>query len=192
MTTGKAERKLVDGVPEELKQKIVDFLDQPHIAEPEVIISYEARNRYGRYLRSKEWLHIRRRVLKRDQRQCWRCGGQATLVHHRSYAPEVLAGNNDEQLASLCEGCHTVVHYEDSGAERPWHETERILLEKCHVADFPTPKVDLRRRWPNFPPEWPRMTAVQRSAWQQEHSRIKFARLMEKAKKQTSSSGAAR
>jgi 5-methylcytosine-specific restriction endonuclease McrA len=156
-------------MPEELKQKIADFLDQPHTAEPEVIISYEARNRYGKYLHSNEWKRIRRRVLKRDQQQCWRCGGQATLVHHRSYAPEVLAGNNNEQLASLCEGCHTVVHYDDSGAERPWPETERILVEK-----------------------WPRMTAVQRSAWQQEHSRIKFARLMEKAQKQTSRSGAAK
>jgi hypothetical protein len=53
MATDKAKRQFVDGVPEVLKQKIADFLDQPHTAEPEVIISYAARNRYGKYLRSK-------------------------------------------------------------------------------------------------------------------------------------------
>jgi 5-methylcytosine-specific restriction endonuclease McrA len=144
---------------------------------PQTIQQYFA---HDNVLRSKEWKRFRRRVLKRDWRLCWRCGGEATNVHHRSYESDVLAGDNDEQLASICEGCHTVIHYDDSGAKRTPEETDRLLFEKCHDTDIPVPKVDMRKSWPKPPQEWPRMTAVQRAVWHFEYSRIRLVRMMEK------------
>ena len=153
MTFGKAERQFEDGVSDELKQKVNDFLDRPYTAEPEVIISYEARNRHADYLLTKEWRRLKRCVLKRDGSLCWRCGGKATIVHHRSYGRDVMAGNNLKQLASVCDGCHTVIHLDNFGDKRAPEEWDRILLEKCHDTYIPVPKVDMRRSRPKLPQE---------------------------------------
>jgi hypothetical protein len=99
------------------------------------------------------------------------------MVHHRSYAEDVMLGKNDDQLASICEGCHTIIHYDDSGRERLPEEWDRILLTKDEGASFPPPKVDMRRTSHiALPPEWPRMTAVQRGAWNNEYRRLKIIR----------------
>lgn len=183
-----AEGNFAEWVPEEVRQRIRDFFAELKEKRKETTF-VEADDRYEDYLRSKEWQRIRRRVLKHDQRLCRRCGGHATHVHHRSYEPDVMAGNNDEQLASICEGCHTVIHFDESGAKRAPEEWDRILLEKCHDTDIPVPKVDMRRSRPKPPQEWPRMTAVQRAAWDLEYSRIRLARLRDKVQKQTNSFG---
>jgi hypothetical protein len=115
--------------------------------------------------------------MKRDGKMCCRCGGKATSVHHRSYADEVKLGNDDDQLASICAGCHTVIHYDDSGTKRSAEESDRILLERDESVDFPLPKVDLRRtKRQEYPIEWERMTAVQRRAWMLEYDRLQMLR----------------
>ncbi len=131
---------------------------------------------YDDYRKSSLWRKIRRRVLKRDGNICLRCGGKAIMVHHRSYAEEVLAGNNDDDLASICEGCHNFISCDDAGRKRSAKETERLLLLRDESTNFPPPKVDLRLQSqpPKYPPEWGRMSAVQRSAWNGKYERLKF------------------
>ena len=126
------------------------------------------------YRASNLWKRIKRRILKRDSDLCKCCGGKATIVHHRSYALQVLEGKDDEQLASICEGCHDFIHWDDSHAWRPMKECEKFLQRGRHSTDFPVPTVDLRKKSPQYPLEWPRMSAVQRCAWNREHQRLSF------------------
>jgi hypothetical protein len=136
---------------------------------------------YPEYLRSMLWKKIRKRILKRDGNVCRRCGGRATEVHHRSYSEAVLAGNDDEQLVSICKGCHNFITLEDLGARRSPGETDRLLLLRDENITLPVPKVDLRRtKRTEYPPEWDRMSAVQRSVWKREYERIKLLRWLER------------
>ncbi len=129
---------------------------------------------YADYLKSPLWRKIKRRVLKRDGETCRRCGGKATRVHHRSYTDEVLAGNDDEQLASICEGCHNFIHFDDNGYKRSPEETDRFLMTRDESKAFPVPQVDLRLRWRKDPPGWNRMSAVQKQEFEREHGRLKL------------------
>lgn len=84
---------------------------------------------YGdEYLRTPLWQKIRRRVLKRDGYLCYRCGGKAAQVHHRSYGDAVLLGNDNEKLVSLCGGCHHFVSVDDSGNRRTLEEANLLLV----------------------------------------------------------------
>jgi hypothetical protein len=125
---------------------------------------------YDDYRKSWLWRKITKRIRKRDEDRCFRCRGDAggaggpVHVHHRSYAPKVLAGLADECLVCLCEGCHNIIHFDDHRRPRTDQETERLLLQRDTRSDFPEPKVDLRRGFQDHPPGWERMTAVQRVA----------------------------
>lgn len=66
---------------------------------------------YKEYLQSEAWKTIRERILKRDGNVCQRCWGTAEVVHHKSYAADVLAGLNDSQLISLCSKCHEEIEF---------------------------------------------------------------------------------
>jgi hypothetical protein len=83
---------------------------------------------YQAYLLSPLWKRIKRRVLKRDRRICQCCKAAANIVHHRRYTREVLAGGDDSQLASICEGCHNTIHEDGHGAWRSVEETDRLLV----------------------------------------------------------------
>ena len=89
-------------------------------------------NYKGKYLKSSLWRKIKRRVLKRDNYVCQRheCGIKAKEIHHRSYDPEVMRGNDDSKLISLCSGCHSYISFDESGKLRPTEEQERLLIEK--------------------------------------------------------------
>ncbi len=130
------------------------------------------------YLKTKHWAKIRRRIIKRDGKVCRRCGGRcggsAAAIHHRSYSDRVMQGLDDEQLVLLCDGCHTVIHFDESGNKRSPEETDRLLLAKDESEAVPPVKVDLRKRWPTQPVEWKRMTALQRALWEQEYRRQWF------------------
>jgi 5-methylcytosine-specific restriction endonuclease McrA len=128
---------------------------------------------YEEYRQTPLWRKIKTRVLKRDGKLCFRCGGKATLVHHRSYADKVMLGNGDGKLASVCEGCHTIIHKDESGNDRPMKDWDSVLLEKDERANFPELRIDRRRdRFKQIHPgEWPRMTALQRFAWEEESQR---------------------
>jgi DNA-directed RNA polymerase subunit RPC12/RpoP len=63
----------------------------------------------GVYKRGPRWYSIRRRILKRDQWVCCRCGKPGRDVHHkipfRLFADEDAA-NADWNLITLCRPCH--------------------------------------------------------------------------------------
>lgn len=67
---------------------------------------------YKEYLNSSLWKTIRERVMDRDDWKCCDCGAKAQQVHHMSYAPDVMAGEDDSKLVSLCEPCHKARHPE--------------------------------------------------------------------------------
>jgi 5-methylcytosine-specific restriction endonuclease McrA len=180
--------QVFDWVPEEQRQQIESFFaGRSDEVKQRIASSVASQHRggddplkqgYPEYLKSKLWGKIKRRVFKRDGKLCRRCGGRATEVHHRSYADDVKLGKNDDQLASICEGCHTVIHFDGLGNKRSAEETDRRLLERNESTDFPTPKVDLRKRRGDDPAEWKRMSAVQREAWKREYNRLWFVGML--------------
>jgi hypothetical protein len=85
-----------------------------------------------------------------------------------------MRGENYDQLASVCEGCHRIIHFGKDGSKYSPDETDRLLLTRDESAEFPPIKVDLRKRWGEHPPEWTRMSAVQRGAWNREYNRLWF------------------
>lgn len=57
------------------------------------------------------WAAIRRRVIERDGYRCTRCGAAGVLEVHHKVALEDGGGAYDEDnLATLCRGCHMSVH----------------------------------------------------------------------------------
>ncbi|MDF2461775.1 MAG: hypothetical protein K0Q43_10 [Ramlibacter sp.] len=83
---------------------------------------------YSAYLQTKLWKKISRRVLKRDNKVCRRCGGRGLRVHHRSYDADVMRGERDEALATVCDTCHHVIHFLDDGSKRPEQDWDQVLL----------------------------------------------------------------
>lgn len=73
---------------------------------------------YRQYLRSDLWYGIRSRILSRDQHTCRCCSEPATQVHHRSYRWFVLIGEDEDKLISLCDQCHYVIEFYESGMKR--------------------------------------------------------------------------
>ncbi len=64
------------------------------------------------YLRSSLWRSIRLRVLTRDDNTCQCCREAADVVHHKSYDEEVMIGNRDGDLISLCFECHEFIEFD--------------------------------------------------------------------------------
>lgn len=63
---------------------------------------------YDSYLRSREWRELRSRIMSRDMRTC-PCGAPALHVHHLTY--ERLFAEHDDDLVSVCQACHTRIHF---------------------------------------------------------------------------------
>lgn len=169
------ESDLVPWLDDQTRQRIVTFFQQIRVDER--VASLCRQQDYREYLKTPLWRKISRRVLKRDKRVCRCCTGNANQVHHRSYAPDVMRGENDDELASVCEGCHNYIEFDELGNPRDPEETDRLLLEGGRDRDYPAPKVDLRRKFPQLPSEWKRMSAIQRSLWHEEYDRLRCVRL---------------
>ena len=164
-----ASRSSVQEVLDDLSRELRQERDNPAINKKQARATYDPLAlSYDEYLETALWRRIKRRVLERDSKRCIRCGGKANRVHHRSYDDAVMLGNDDTKLASICEGCHTVIHFDGGGRKRSAEETERILLEEVGSATFCAPIVDLRKRDIERPAEWKRMTAVERSGFHQD------------------------
>ena len=93
---------------------------------------------YPDYLDSRLWLSIRARVLARDLGRCICCDRPAVSVHHITYNLSVLRGEQDDQLVSVCLGCHKTIEF--------WHGKKlssgpiilkklirRILIKRGHI-----------------------------------------------------------
>jgi len=184
--------RFVDGVSEEIKQEITAFFLEVEgqrqkgipFATNDQDISAQSLGftNYADYMASKKWERIRRRVLKRDCRRCLCCSGTASqmYVHHRSYTQKVLAGEDDTQLASICEGCHEFIHWDESGKYRDARAADPVLVQGRRNSDFLIPNGALLNEL-EYPPEWPRMSALQRNGWQRECDRLR--NLLQTAKK---------
>jgi hypothetical protein len=62
------------------------------------------------YLKTDDWKRKRSLVLKRDGRRCIICGGPATQVHHKKYAPRNIGREPIDWLISVCDSCHKKQH----------------------------------------------------------------------------------
>ncbi|OUM04502.1 HNH endonuclease [Variovorax sp. JS1663] len=125
---------------------------------------------HKQYLQSARWRKIKKRVLERDNRICQCCGGRGSIVHHRSYERDVLEGRNDTMLATVCNGCHDIIHYLDDGQKRPEEEWDAVFLLGQHQTDIPAiGKIDLRNLKIVDPPNFKRMTAVQIRLYREAH-----------------------
>ena len=61
------------------------------------------------YLQSAEWYELRTLVFARDNYTCQSCGSKQSLnCHHIVY--DRLGNENLEDLTTLCENCHTLLH----------------------------------------------------------------------------------
>ena len=101
------------GTPRTVAQVVTRCARQRGIKKPTTKTDYQ------RYINSTAWRSIRRRILDRDNGLCQMCGLTANQVHHRSYAKEVLDGNADEYLVSLCRECHEAIEFtRRSGVKR--------------------------------------------------------------------------
>lgn len=84
---------------------------------------------YNAYLLTPEWFSLRDTVMDRDCHTCQCCGNRAFEVHHRSYSPKVMAGNDLTKLVSLCRVCHHKIHYRENGRRKRPIETDVELLD---------------------------------------------------------------
>jgi hypothetical protein len=125
---------------------------------------------YKEYLSSDLWKDLSRATLKRKSKICARCGGKANQVHHRSYSLEVLKGDRgdiDEQLVSVCGGCHNIIHYNEYGVDRFVDEWDAVLMSK-EAKEGPSAATaskgldEFNRKRPSG---WKRMTAIEQKAW---------------------------
>lgn len=80
----------------------------------------------GSFYDSVAWAHKRAAILRRDRylcRECARYGRRtpATVVHHiQHYEDHPELGLRDDNLISLCAGCHNKLHPErPAGGWRP-------------------------------------------------------------------------
>jgi hypothetical protein len=67
-------------------------------------------NSYSELLRDPRWQQKRLRIFDRDGWKCSVCSrkDRTLIVHHRVYSGKPWE-TNDEDLETLCEGCHNVV-----------------------------------------------------------------------------------
>jgi len=71
----------------------------------------------------KGWQRTRRRILRRDSRRCYRCGGEATEVDH--VRPASQGGTDDhENLAAICSECHAKKTAAEANQAKPKRRRE--------------------------------------------------------------------
>lgn len=71
---------------------------------------------YQKYIRSKDWKDTRKEMLT-IQPNCYKCGEQATDVHHISY--KNLGKEKLDDLMSLCKRCHNrITRFKESPYKR--------------------------------------------------------------------------
>lgn len=141
-------------------------------ARPRRIVDVMLMDYREQYLASSRWRRIKKRVFARDKGICQSCGGRGSQVHHRSYARDVLEGKNDAMLATVCAGCHNIIHFKDDGSPRPEEDWDYVFLAGQHQTDIPpVGKIDLRRPVFNLPPGFDstRMTSRQFELFRQAH-----------------------
>lgn len=97
---------------------------------------------YSQYLRSPLWKGIRAKKLKHDP-NCYGCGKKARQVHHSDYSREVLAGETQFGLWSVCKRCHQWSEFTRDGYKRtPKEATDELKRIHFKYVGFESRKVD--------------------------------------------------
>ena len=96
-------------IAERLERQIVENLVELKVLDKKRAESVIGKEQYQEYIKSKLWIATRERILKRDHYNCVLCGASTNLrVHHITY--ENLGAEKDEDLVTLCNSCHGLVH----------------------------------------------------------------------------------
>lgn len=98
---------------------------------------------YQDYLASSDWKQRRARILKRDNYQCKMCGtGMNLSVHHIRY-PKEFGKEPDDDLITVCDSCHKMIHDHDLKRKRNAAEERKMTdqhmrkwAEKAKRRDF--------------------------------------------------------
>lgn len=99
---------------------------------------------YRAYLRSPLWKRIRKAKITKDPR-CWACEKPGRQIHHSVYSREVLLGDTDIGLWTLCARCHRYCEFTRAGHKRQPSETVAVLefIRKTRIGRQDR-RVDLR------------------------------------------------
>lgn len=84
---------------------------------------------YDEYLRSDLWNRIQQAVFDKKGTSCCLCTEKAVAVHHHSYAPSVMSGDNLEPLFPICDRCHKSLEFEH-GKKRSLHAVQSVFRDK--------------------------------------------------------------
>lgn len=128
------------------------------------------------YRKTKLWKQIKGRIFLRDGNKCRRCSGNAEVVHHINYNPDVMLGRDDSKLVALCSGCHEIIHVDQSGINRA--QKDQIIALTDLGLNEAHPKVAMRRD-PFRIPTWRRLTAIQKQIYLDEYNSRKMKRRCE-------------
>ncbi len=121
----------IEWIHAELARMKADWLAKKRLSENrDAILKSLGHGSYESYLLSPLWQRIRRRILKRDKRECVRCAAKATQVHHLAYTELVLKGEDDTQLVSVCAECHERIEFDAGRNRRTDAEKERVLNDR--------------------------------------------------------------
>lgn len=90
---------------------------------------------YAEYLNSALWRWIKFRVFARRGRLCVICQSGASVIHHSSYFMSDMNGDRLDNLHPLCNGCHTLVEYDDDGAKLSTVQARRKFRDCKRLAD---------------------------------------------------------
>jgi 5-methylcytosine-specific restriction endonuclease McrA len=168
-------------VPEKDRQHIREFFESIERTKNEPPTKMRRRldvmemDYHSQYLKSARWRKIKKRILERDQSICQCCGGHGRYVHHRNYLRETLMGDDDSMLATVCGGCHNLIHFDESGRKRSIEETDKEFVAGQRQTDIPEIDLDLRRKF-QPPANYQRLTAVQIRLWNEERHRQRHAK----------------
>jgi len=185
-----ADLNFASWVPEKERQEIREFFASIEEAKTEPAqkkrraLDVVEMDYHNQYLKSSRWRKIKKRILERDGNICQCCGGHGTYVHHRNYSRETLLGEDDARLATVCGGCHHLVHFDDHGVKRSIEDTDKEFLAGQRQTEIPEIDLDLRRKL-QLPTNYNRMTAVQRELWNEERHKQRHAKWLKLHPNQT-------
>ena len=99
-----------------------------------MIISKEKKDRYYKYLRSKQWADIKLDLIQTRGAQCERCGAKRKQlrylhVHHLTY--KNLFNEEPEDLEILCAPCHRAEH--NIGKKRKRDKKKKPKVKKIKL-----------------------------------------------------------
>jgi len=101
----------------------------------------DRRKKFGKYILSKRWKILRKKVLSRDNHNCQFCNSKKNLiVHHITY--NNLYNETLDDLITICSKCHMKFHRENKMDNIPdfvrvnYYEEERSNLNVISFEEF--------------------------------------------------------